>query len=94
MSDRFTRQERLAEIGPTGQARLREGVALVADGPDAELAALYLERAGVGSVARSDEPARPFAHAAAFRHAEPARVGSAAWRALRELLRLLERVPT
>jgi hypothetical protein len=92
MSERFTRQERLAEVGPGGQARLREGRAFVPSGPDAELAELYLARAGVGQVTRAGDPA-PFAHAAVFRHAAAAEVGSGAWRALRELLRLLERVP-
>jgi len=93
MADRFTRQERLAEVGAAGQARLREGSASVPDGADAALAALFLERAGVREI-RHDAGAAPFAHAAAFRHAASRTIGSAAWRAQRELLRLLELLPT
>jgi sulfur carrier protein ThiS adenylyltransferase len=47
--DRYGRQSRLAEVGPSGQARLRESVVDVrADGLAAQVASRYLAGAGVG----------------------------------------------
>jgi hypothetical protein len=91
VSERFSRQERLAEVGPGGQERIRRLAAVVRgeDGADVERA--YLSGAGVGSVAmRSAEPALPFAHAAAFRFQAAREVGAGAWRALAQLRRALQ----
>ena len=92
MSDgeRFSRQERLAEVGPHGQERIRRFAAVVRGGEGADVARAYLSRAGVGSV--SDEPAEaplPFAHAAAFQFDAARVVGVGAWKALVELKRAL-----
>jgi len=49
--DRYTRQERLAEIGRTGQARIASArVELRLNGLAAQVAAKYLAGAGVESV--------------------------------------------
>ncbi|HVW26587.1 MAG TPA: hypothetical protein VHC69_14570 [Polyangiaceae bacterium] len=90
-ADRFSRQERLAEVGPSGQERIRRFAAVVrgTDGADVELA--YLSGAGVGgSSARPDEAPPPFAHAGAFRFEAAREVGAGAWRALAQLRRALE----
>jgi len=93
MSNRFTRQERLAEVGEHGQTRLLNGQAQVPDDASGVLAALYLERAGVGTIARDAAGARPFAHRAAFHHGAALELGAGAWHALSEILRLLGRDP-
>jgi hypothetical protein len=95
MSDRFTRQERLAEVGPAGQARLARARVVVRNDASGAVAAEYLERAGDGSVERSAAASAPdFAHAHVFRHPAARDVGEGAWRALREMLATLERSPS
>jgi molybdopterin/thiamine biosynthesis adenylyltransferase len=50
--ERFSRQIILPQIGAAGQQRLlRSSIAVAGDGPLAEIAALYLAGAGVGSIA-------------------------------------------
>jgi hypothetical protein len=92
MEHRFSRQERLAEVGPGGQERIRRFTAVVCgeeEGEDVERA--YLAGAGVGSVSvQSGEAAPPFAHAAAFRFQAARQVGAGAWRALAQLRRALQ----
>jgi len=90
--NRYHRQERLAEIGAAGQARLAAASHRVcgADGALTEL--VYLERAGFRAVSLDAVAApRPFAHAATFRHAASRRHGAGAWRALRAVTELLGR---
>jgi hypothetical protein len=49
--DRHSRQIRLAEVGPAGQARIAQAVVDVRlDGPAADVAARYLAGAGVARV--------------------------------------------
>ena len=89
-ADRFSRQERLAEVGPRGQERIQRFAAVVrgTEGADVELA--YLSGAGVGGLsARPEEPPLPFTHAGAFRFEAAREVGAGAWRALAELRRAL-----
>lgn len=91
LPERFSRQERLAEVGPSGQERIGRFAAVVCgeDGADVERA--YLSGAGVGSVSvRPAEAAPPFAHAAAFRFPAARHVGAGAWRALAQLRRALQ----
>lgn len=90
--DRYHRQERLAEIGAAGQARLAAASHRVAGTDGALTELVYLERAGFRAVSIDALGApRPFAHAAAFRHAAARRHGAGAWRALRAVTELLGR---
>lgn len=84
--DRHCRQRRLTEIGDAGQARLAEANLTVAASPAAAFELAYLERAGVGRATITTRK-RPeaFAHQRHFRFAEPARLGSGAWHALRQI---------
>ena len=93
MEDRFTRQRRLPEIGDRGQARIAAECFRVAAGEEAWMERDYLARAGAGVVAINAElsPA-PFVHARHFRHEATRRHASAAWRALRQIMRLVQRV--
>jgi hypothetical protein len=53
---RYTRQERLAEVGEAGQARLAETtVTLHTRGAASEIERRYLEAAGAGRVIEGDE---------------------------------------
>jgi hypothetical protein len=89
--DRFSRQERLSEVGPSGQERIQRFRAVVCGTECAEVERAYLSGAGVGSVStREGEAPRPFAHAGAFHFDAAREVGAAAWRALAELRRALE----
>jgi len=88
----LTRQIRLAEVGPAGQARLSQA-ALCVCGSDGSLAEfVYLHRAGVERLClQPNLPALPFEHARLFRHASTRRLAAGAWRALgqmRSVLRL------
>lgn len=50
-ADRYARQVIVRGVGPTGQARIRQGTVQVrGSGLDAEVAALYLVGAGVGTL--------------------------------------------
>jgi hypothetical protein len=44
--DRYTRQRQLSEVGLSGQQRIASLDVQLAPGPEAEVAALYLRRAG------------------------------------------------
>ena len=88
MSDdpRFSRQERLAEVGAAGQERILRSNAVVRGKRGADVERLYLLGAGVGTVIsnESEEP-ESFAHAAMFEFAAARDVGAGAWRALGKL---------
>jgi hypothetical protein len=91
MSDveRYSRQERLAEVGLAGQEKLRRARAVVRAAAGADVECAYLAAAGVHEVVQEELPAEPFAHADAF-HFGPARdVGAGAWRALGTLRQVL-----
>lgn len=81
----LSRQARLAEIGAEGLARIAEARYSVspARGP-LEVEREYLVRAGAVHLAPR-ERARPFPHAASFRHVAPSRVATGAWAALTQL---------
>jgi len=86
----LTRQIRLREVGPEGQARI--GAARVeVRGRDGSLTELvYLHRAGVerAAILPEKEPLA-FLHAALFRHDSARTLGAGAWRALVRLRTLI-----
>jgi hypothetical protein len=88
------RQTRLPEIGPAGQARIRDAEVEVRGSDGAIVEAEYLHRAGV--VRLTLTPGRdpePFRHESAFRFAASRRVAAGAWRALTKVRRALELEP-
>ncbi|HEX3594496.1 MAG TPA: hypothetical protein VHU80_05320 [Polyangiaceae bacterium] len=90
-SERFGRQERLAEVGPVGQARIVRFSAVVRGVEGADVERAYLLGAGVGDVKMEPGAApEPFPHAHAFRFVASREVGAGAWRALVELREALE----
>jgi hypothetical protein len=81
--DRYTRQRRLPEVGPSGQDRLSQAQVCVAPHPDVELELDYLARAGAGGV--TVDPAAPalaFPWSAWFEHDAARGVARGAWCAL------------
>lgn len=75
--DRYTRQRQLPEVGEAGQRRIEAIVVeLPANSSDAQVARVYLERAGVRQLQRATRAdTKPFPHARYFRHEVAARVG-------------------
>jgi hypothetical protein len=83
---RFSRQERLAEVGFAGQERISRWKAVVRGVDGADVERLYLLGAGVREVTASEaEAPEPFVHAAAFEFDAARDVGAGAWRALEAL---------
>ncbi len=83
---RYSRQQRLPEVGDLGQARLARASLHVAAGPAAGTELAYLERAGVGAVFLSSLGQQtPFVHAGYFRHAASRTLAAGAWRALHKI---------
>jgi hypothetical protein len=86
--DRYTRQRRLAEVGPEGQLRLERQHLVVARHADVELELDYLRRAGVQQVtvreltAGAEQSALDFPFAAQFQFSGPLGVARGAWSAL------------
>src|SRR5262249_15855206 len=81
--DRFSRQRRLPEVGPSGQERLCASELDVAEHADLELELAYLTRAGVAGVAvRPAAPSLEFPWAAWFEHGAALGVARGAWCAL------------
>jgi hypothetical protein len=90
-SERFSRQERLAEVGPGGQTRIARFSAVIRGVEGADVERAYLDGAGVGTVSMEPEQSpEPFVHAGAFHFVASREVGGGAWRALMELRRALE----
>ena len=84
--DRYARQVRLHEVGPSGQASIERSRAVVRGREGASIEREYLLRAGVGSVSSDpDAPADPFSHAGAFRYAVTRDFAAGAFRALSHL---------
>jgi hypothetical protein len=81
--DRYTRQRRLPEVGPSGQERLGQAQFCVAQHADVELELDYLARAGAGEVrVDPDAPALDFPWSAWFEHGAALGVARGAWCAL------------
>ena len=89
--DRYARQQRLPEVGETGQSRLAQSRPCVKGaGVAARTEQEYLTRAGVSELERAEGQApQPFVHAREFEHAAPRALAAGAWRALREIRRTL-----
>jgi len=92
--DRYARQRLLAAMGDRGQERLASTTFVVpGDGSfAAQVEREYLTRAGAEHFA-APAAARPFAHAAVFRHAGARDFAEGAWHALAQLSRILEHSP-
>jgi hypothetical protein len=86
--DRYTRQRRLAEVGPQGQLRLERQRLAIARHADVELELDYLRRAGVQQVTvqqagvDAEQSALDFPWAAQFQFSGPLGVARGAWSAL------------
>jgi hypothetical protein len=83
--DRYTRQRRLPEVGPSGQERLCAAQLAIPKHPDVELELDYLARAGVANVVVDDSVAAPFPFAEWFEHGAALGVARGAWCALRRI---------
>jgi hypothetical protein len=81
--DRYTRQRRLPEVGPEGQARLSQSRLGVAPHPDVAIELDYLVRAGVvGASVDDTRPPLNFPWSDCFEHAAALGVARGAWCAL------------
>lgn len=88
--DRYTRQRRLAEVGPDGQRRLEAAAQVLAPHEAAELEADYLRRAGVQQISFAPEASTPeFPWADHFQFAGPASVARGAHGALARIRAIL-----
>jgi len=84
--DRYSRQRRLPEVGPEGQARLSQARFEVAPHPDVDLELDYLGRAGVAAaVLAPDAVPLVFPWSGCFEHAAALGVARGAWCALARL---------
>jgi hypothetical protein len=88
--DRFSRQRRLPEVGPSGQETLQAAELRIADHADVALELDYLARAGVTRVAL-DPAGVPltFPWASWFEHPAALGVARGAWCALTRIKREL-----
>lgn len=87
---RYERQTRLKEVGEAGQRKIEKSRMAVGRSASAEVEILYLERAGVGALVRSEDVGHPFEHGDLFEHGAARDYGAAAWRALGQLRAVLE----
>jgi hypothetical protein len=92
--DRYSRQRRLPEVGPSGQERLRATELCIAEHSDVELELDYLARAGMAR-ARVDPAGAPltFPWSAWFEHDAPLGVARGAWCALSRIKSALDLSP-
>ena len=87
---RYSRQIRLAEVGPRGQEALEAATAAVGTvGVEASVEREYLLRAGVGRLVAAATPLPEFKHGQFFVFDACRGVGEGAWRALRSLRAVL-----
>ncbi len=88
--ERYSRQERLSEVGALGQDRILRSSAEIRGKDGATIEIAYLERAGVSSLALLPQAQpEPFDHAEWFEFDAARSVGAGAWRALQKLRRVL-----
>jgi hypothetical protein len=93
--DRYSRQRRLAEVGPDGQLRLERASLMLPPHPDSELEREYLLRAGVGQVEVDATALGPeFPWPGQFQFEGPLGVARAAWCALARLRAALGMPPS
>jgi hypothetical protein len=84
--DRYSRQRRLKEVGPSGQRRLEQASLVIAEHADVDIERDYLARAGVRQI-HIDADAKPlgFPWSQHFRFAASLGVANGAWCALSRL---------
>ena len=81
--DRYSRQRRLPEVGPSGHERLCAAELVIAEHPDVDLELDYLQRAGVARVTvDAAAAALTFPWADRFEHEATLGVARGAWCAL------------
>lgn len=81
--DRYTRQRRLAEVGPDGQRRLADARLSLAAHESSDIEREYLTRAGVGHLGMDAEVPPPvFPWSGFFEFQAPLSVARGAWCAL------------
>jgi len=91
MNDRYTRQERLKEIGAEGQARLGVAAVSIPECEASEYASVYLKRSGIGSVILERiDAALDFPHAGHFQFEICRSFAQGAWLATRRIVEILE----
>ncbi len=84
--DRYSRQRRLAEVGPEGQLRLQAAQVRLSAHPDADIERDYLVRAGVTPLELGPDATVPsFPWASSFEFAAPLGVARGAWSALYQI---------
>lgn len=89
--DRYTRQRRLAEVGPEGQRRLEGAALILARHESVELEADYLQRAGVQQISVApDAPTVEFPWTEQFQFAGPSSVARGAYAALVRIRGVIE----
>jgi hypothetical protein len=91
MTDLYSRQKKLREIGEVGQTKISQATVLIPAGPESEMAIEYLRRSGIGSIVVDAHILHPdFLHADHFQF-EPCRTFAAsAWIATQNVVRILE----
>ncbi|HYO98341.1 MAG TPA: hypothetical protein VER33_27740 [Polyangiaceae bacterium] len=82
MSERYERQQRLSEVGASGQHAIEHSAARISAGPHAGIALSYLVRAGVGRVSIARGLAQAFDHRSQFCFSGPLAVAEGAHAAL------------
>ncbi|HEY2409352.1 MAG TPA: hypothetical protein VGI10_25275 [Polyangiaceae bacterium] len=86
----LSRQMRLFEIGPSGQARLDAARLVIGTGPGSPVELSYLCRAGVGNITlTSHDPCPSFPHAPSFRHTAARDFAAGSWRALTQIKKMV-----
>ena len=88
--DRYSRQQKLPEVGERGQAAIERAEFVVLGSDGAIIEGEYLHRAGAVRVTLLPraEP-EPFAHEHWFHFVASRRIGAGAWRALDKLRKTL-----
>jgi hypothetical protein len=83
--DRYTRQRQLPDVGAHGQERIAQHKVTLGNDRPAQIAELYLRRAGVLEVVTADEPERSHGPALQLRFDAAREFGAGCLRALEEL---------
>ena len=92
--DRYSRQRRLAEVGPEGQRRLEQTELVLASHADADVELEYLTRAGVTRIQLAGGGAAPeFPWSHQFRFSASLAVARGAWCALSRIRAALGHEP-
>lgn len=91
MTDLYSRQKKLREIGEAGQLKIARATVLIPAGPESEMATEYLRRSGIGSIAVDPHIAPlDFLHADQFQFELCRTFAASAWIATQNVVRILE----